>query len=232
MSHIDDSSRIINSEISDDVELYRFAEVKNSILSNNSVIGDFSRSINSHLLAYSKLDRFNLLYYSKLGSYSYTGANTMIFHADIEKFCSISWGVTIGGGEHNYKRISSHDFFYNNRYGLIPENCKDNHNRYNQACQLGNDVWVGANATILRGVSVGDGAIVGANSLVNKDVPPYAIVAGSPAKIIKYRFSEEIIKELLKLEWWNLPSEILKKNYELILSEDISLVIERLKKDL
>lgn len=75
---------------------------------------------------------------------------------------------------------------------------------------IGNDVWVGANVIIARGVKIGDGAIIGANSLVINDVPPYAIVGGSPAKVLKYRFSEEIIQDLLALQWWNYPLDILK----------------------
>ena len=68
---------------------------------------------------------------------------------------------------------------------------------------IGNDVWIGTNVVIMRGIKIGDGAIVAAGSIVTKDIPPYTIVAGCPAKIIKYRFAEEIIKQLLELKWWN-----------------------------
>lgn len=77
---------------------------------------------------------------------------------------------------------------------------------------IGHDVWIGCNATILRGVTVGCGAVIGANALVNKDVPPYAIVGGVPARIIKYRFEKEIIEKLMTLEWWNWNVEKIRKN--------------------
>ena len=74
-------------------------------------------------------------------------------------------------------------------------------------CHIGNDVWIGRNAVIKDGVTVGDGAIIGTSAVVTKDVPPYAIVVGVPARIIRYRFSPEIIEALLELRWWDLPLE-------------------------
>ena len=232
MSNKKEFLTIKDSNVSSKAEIYRFAEIKNSRIAKNAIVGDFSRVINSNMEIGSKLDRSNLLYYSALGDNTYTGAQDMIFHSSIGKFCSISWGVTIGGGEHNYKRISSHDFFYNNRYDIKPQEYEDPYNRYGEKCIIGNDVWIGANSTILRGVEVGHGAIVGANSVVSKDVPPYAIVVGSPAKLIKYRFEKSIIKELLQLKWWDLPTETLKANYKNLLSEDILDVINKLRNQL
>lgn len=72
---------------------------------------------------------------------------------------------------------------------------------------IGNDVWIGANAIILQGVTIGDGAIIAAGAVVTKDVPPYAIVGGVPAKVIKYRFSDEVILKLLQIKWWDKPEE-------------------------
>ena len=79
---------------------------------------------------------------------------------------------------------------------------------------IGNDVWIGARATILSGVTVGDGAVIGAGALVAKDVPPYAIVGGVPARLIKYRFSSEIINELLEIKWWDWDSKKLTQNID------------------
>ena len=77
---------------------------------------------------------------------------------------------------------------------------------------VGNDVWIGARAIIMDGIKIGDGAIIGANSVVTKDVPPYAIVAGCPAKLIRYRFSEDVINKLLELCWWDYPKEFIVNN--------------------
>lgn len=82
----------------------------------------------------------------------------------------------------------------------------------NGPISVGNDVWVGARAIILSGVSIGDGAVVGAGSIVTDDVEPYSVVAGVPADRVKWRFSEEIREKLLKLEWWNLPEDVLQQN--------------------
>ena len=80
---------------------------------------------------------------------------------------------------------------------------------------IGNDVWIGARSIIMDGVSIGDGAIVAAGSVVTKDVPPYAVVGGSPAKIIKYKFSQDIIDRLEEIQWWNLPDEEITKVVDL-----------------
>lgn len=88
---------------------------------------------------------------------------------------------------------------------------------------IGNDVWIGARSIIMDGVSIGDGAIVAAGSVVTKDVPPYAVVGGSPAKIIKYKFSQDIIDRLEEIQWWNLPDEEITKVVDLFHVENPSL---------
>ena len=90
---------------------------------------------------------------------------------------------------------------------------------------IGNDVWIGSGVFIKNGITIGDGAIVGAHAVVTKDVPPYAIVCGNPARIIRYRLSDDIIKQLLELKWWNLPDDIIKQ----IPYDDVYKAIEFLK---
>jgi hypothetical protein len=85
---------------------------------------------------------------------------------------------------------------------------------------VGNDVWIGYEALVLSGVRIGDGAVVGARSVVTKDVPPYAIVAGNPAKLIRYRFSPEVVEQLLDLKWWDKSEEWISQNMVYLLSED------------
>ena len=120
----------------------------------------------------------------------------------IGKFCSIADGVRILlGGEHNYRLGSTYPF--DNiliRFHELGPTVKTKGD-----ITIGNDVWIGYGAIILSGVSIGDGAVIGAGSLVTKDVAPYAIVAGNPAKLIKYRFNPDTIKHLLELRWWNQP---------------------------
>lgn len=130
----------------------------------------------------------------EIGNYTYIGTYSNITKAKIGNYCSIGNFVTIGPGEHKMDRIStSHWFASDDNYTELTE--KD--------CVIDNDVWIGVGAIIRRGVHVGNGAVVGANSFVNSDVPPFAIVAGNPAKIIRYRFDPNKIKRILKSNWWN-----------------------------
>ena len=194
------------------VTIYGRGELTESEAGINSIIGEFSRVRNSVLGSFVRIDRNNFIMDTKIGSYSYTGPFDMIFNCVIGKFTSISYGVTIGPPEHDYSLLSTHPFIYNSNYNILE---KDNllvNNKLSRTLYIGNDVWIGCNATILRGIQIGDGAIIGANSLVNKDVPPYAIVAGSPAKIIKFRFPTEIIKRLQKIKWWNWEISKIRRN--------------------
>jgi len=128
----------------------------------------------------------------------------------IGKFCSIASNVRIfGGGEHNINLISTYPlkkFFQS--YGVDPNVISKG------PTIIGNDVWIGMNSIILSGVSIGDGAIIGAGSVVTKDVLPYAIVAGNPAKLIRHRFNEKQIEKLLQIQWWNWPLEKIIANID------------------
>jgi acetyltransferase-like isoleucine patch superfamily enzyme len=131
----------------------------------------------------------------------------------IGSFCSIAYGVKIGLGNHPTKWVSTHPFAYDKKYGFVNIS-KSFEEQTNKNCIIGNDVWIGANATILAGIHIGDGAIIGANSLVTHDVAPYCIVAGTPAKRIRYRFDEEMIARLLELKWWNWDDARIKQNVD------------------
>ena len=121
---------------------------------------------------------------------------------------------------HDYLSVSTYpwDTIYGKKF-----NYKINRKRQ---IIIGNDVTIGANVTIMGGVTIGNGAVVGANSLVTKDIPPYAIVGGNPAKIIKYRFEDEIIEKLNEIKWWNWSEEKIKENMDCILG-DVKLFVEK-----
>ncbi|EGI74691.1 CatB-related O-acetyltransferase [Pseudoalteromonas distincta] len=138
---------------------------------------------------------------SSIGSYSYIGRNCFISKSSIGRYCSIANNVSIGQGEHDLTKISTSSIFYDSPYELLTS----------KNCIIKDDVWIGVDAIILRGVTVGTGAVVGANSVVTKDVPPYSVVVGSPAKLIKYRFEEDKITEILKSEWWKETPKAAKK---------------------
>lgn len=134
-----------------------------------------------------------------IGSYTYIGHNANITRAVIGNYCSIGNYVCIGPGEHDLTQLSTSHHFYTgpNWYDALTA----------QDCIIGNDVWIGVGAIIRRGVTVGNGAVIGANSFVNRDVPPFAVVAGCPARIIKYRFAPDKIKRLEKSHWWDMSPD-------------------------
>lgn len=148
---------------------------------------------------------------SSIGYASYIGNRSFIKNTKIGRYTCIATDViTVAGSHPTSKFVSIHPAFYSTRkqsgFTYVNEekysdfNYIDFDHKYTVA--VGNDVWIGSSVKIMEGVTIGDGAVVAAGAIVTKDVPPYAIVGGVPAKIIKYRFDEETIQKLLKLKWW------------------------------
>lgn len=163
--------------------------------------------------------------HTKIGGWTYIEPNCLLQGvSQIGRFCSIAEGCTFTNGDHCIHALSTSPYFY----GLLKvcgsssfptdlaainlENISKN--IPDELCtppiMIQNDVWIATRSTILKGVTVGDGSIVGAGSVVTKDVPPYAIVAGNPAKVIKYRFNQKQIDRLLDLKWWDYGPDICK----------------------
>ena len=130
-------------------------------------------------------------------------------NVEIGKYCSFADKITIiAGGEHDIDWVSNYPFI--DRWHL-KEYFHLKKPRFKGNIKIGNDVWIGHGTLILSGVNIMDGAVIGAGSVITKDVPPYAVVGGNPAKVIKYRFSENVINELLKIKWWDWEEEKIKK---------------------
>jgi len=133
---------------------------------------------------------------------------------EIGGFCSIAKDVTIQEYNHDVARISTYymrsNIFKTDRIG-------DHVSR--GGIRIGNDVWIGGKAMILSGVTIGDGAVIAAGAVVTRDVPPYAIVGGTPAKVLKYRFTPDVIEKLLQMKWWNWPVDKIRSNKDLFWSE-------------
>ncbi|MCI6508154.1 MAG: CatB-related O-acetyltransferase [Bacilli bacterium] len=155
--------------------------------------------------------------------------NNVLYHYPINhdkliigKFFSIACGAKFlfNGANHTLKSLSTYPFpiFYEEwSHGIWADKSWDNKGDI----KIGNDVWIGYDAIIMAGVTIGDGAIIATRAVVTKDVPPYTIVGGVPAKIIRKRFSDEVIEELLKQKWWDLPNEEILKRIKYIQTGDI-----------
>lgn len=155
---------------------------------------------------------------AKFGAYSFFRGGRVSSLESIGRFCSVAPGVSIGDGEHPISFLSTHQFQYGGKGFDFWPDFRENKNAIQLTDEdiekrspvIGNDVWIGANVFIARGVTVGDGAVIAAGAVVVKDVAPYMIVGGVPAKIIRPRFEQAIIDELLEIKWWNYDLVSLK----------------------
>lgn len=151
------------------------------------------------------------IFNSKIGKGTYISSNSKITNTTFGKFCSIGPNLVCGWGMHPIDGISTSPYFYStekqNGYTISDKKIVEDR----KPIFIGNDVFIGANVTILDGVTIGDGAVVGAGAVVSKDIPDYAVAVGSPIQIKKYRFTEDQIIKLKKIEWWNFDDEKLKQ---------------------
>ena len=148
--------------------------------------------------------------YSSVGRYTYVSSGSGVIHTEIGAFCSVAANVSIGGGSHAMEYVSTSPIF-NEGGNVFGKNlAKLPYSPYKKT-KIGNDVWIGNRAIILQGVTVGNGAVIGAGSVVTKDVPPYAVVAGNPARLIRYRFDETTVEKLENSRWWEKSDAKLQK---------------------
>lgn len=145
------------------------------------------------------------------------------------KFCAMAVNVRFYlGGNHNTDAVSTYPFPL--LMSDYPKAASIPHPASKGNIVVGNDVWFGENAIILSGVTIGDGAVIGLGSVVTKDVPPYSIVAGNPARVRKMRFDDDVIAELLRIKWWDWPIERIKEHADLIAGSDPWKLIEVARK--
>lgn len=168
---------------------------------------------NSFFGRYNYIGQNTIITNSTIGDYTYVTEGANISNAVIGKFCSIGPRVIIAPGKHpSSVFVSTHPSIYSDPRNLIHNFVKRQVFEYEKNVKIGNDVWIGCNAVIIDGVSICDGAIIAANSVVVKNVEPYAIVGGNPAKLIKKRFEDDEIMFLLDFKWWDKPDAFIKTN--------------------
>jgi len=182
---------------------------KRPALSEEPAIHPTAHVRESRLGAWTAVGARTTIAESTMGDYSYVVNDSSIIYSEIGKFCSIAAHTRINPGNHPLERVALHHFTYRSKsYQLGPEDDRAFFDwRRAHKVVLGHDVWIGHGAVLLPGVSVGTGAAIGAGAVVSKDVPPFAIAVGVPAKVLRFRFPQAIQEKLLELAWWDWSRE-------------------------
>jgi len=180
-----------------DCKFYKGAELINSMLGGNNVLFNNVWVINS-----------------SIGAHTYIQKASTIVNANIGKFCSIAAAVSIGPGVHKLDSVSTHPAFYLKNTPLAKTYCLQDEFKSSKQTVIGHDVWIGVRAIILDGVTIGTGAVIAAGAVVTKNVEPYNIVGGVPAKVLKTRFTSAEIELALKSKWWDKDEQWLQQNYK------------------
>lgn len=221
---LSETAIISNSKYCEDIRLFRNVVLRDSTCGEGVSIGDDTTVERSTLGKNVAINRRSYINDCNIGNYSYSGINTTMNFTRLGKFCSLARNVDIGGFDHDYHKFTTMPMF---RFTQMNSGVKPKP-EYDSYCEIGNDVWIAAGAQVLHKVNIGDGAVIGGGAVVTRDVPPYAIVAGVPARIIKFRFPEEIISELLEIKWWDWPDKVILDNIDWLISTDVN--FETIKK--
>ncbi|SJZ70099.1 DapH/DapD/GlmU-related protein [Anaerorhabdus furcosa] len=168
------------------------------------------------LKEYTEVGCSNRLENVDLGKFSYTGEYCILQNVIVKNFSNIAAMVRIGATDHPIERPTLHHFTYRRRmFGLADEDDVEFFKtRASRITTIGHDTWIGHGAIIKPGITLGNGCVVGSGAVVTKDVEPYAIVVGNPARVLKYRFNTQQIEALEKISWWNWPAEKVIQNWQ------------------
>jgi virginiamycin A acetyltransferase len=200
--------KIKNSKILGSVSIGKNTLIRDSTLASGVIIGDNSKISSAIISGEVVVGRNTTI------SGPATGIYSLINPIKIGNFCSIARGVAIQEYDHQIDRLTSHFIFQNVfRESMVMDITSKG------PILIGNDVWIGANCIILSGVKIGNGAVIAAGSVVTKDIPDFGVVAGVPAKVIKFRFDDNEIKKINSLRWWNWSEDKIRQNRELFIEK-------------
>lgn len=174
-----------------------------------SKISFFTMLHNSKVHKTSAIEPGCRIYRTKIGRYTYISRNCTITNSEIGSFCSIADNVMISPGKHPVDFVSTSPVFYSER-NILKKCFNKTDFKESDETIIGNDVWIGSHAFIKGGVEIGDGSIIGAYTIVTKNIEPYSIVVGNPGRTIRKRFDDNTITRLLRSEWWNLDDKVLQ----------------------
>ena len=220
-SRIGEKSKVISSKIG-----FRFSQDENTICANNEIgnncsLGKNAVVVNSTCSDYVSIGNNVVLFDSFIESHTYVAQDVLGYNVKIGKYSSIGPRVIFGNGDHPVHKLSTSPEFYTPKSST-------GHSYVNAILfqeflpiTIGNDVWIGANVYIKHGIKIGDGAIIAAGAVVVKDIPPYSIYGGVPAKEIKKRFNNEVIEILANVKWWNWDDDKIKDSLSLFKKETI-----------
>ena len=235
-SRVDASAQVSGSVIGNATTLSAHTTVNNSVLNGqiligaHSIVGDCRFNGDVSCGEHCRLSEVEVFGPLEIGRYSSLWGPGLSVHSipeapvAIGNFCSIGRGTTFQTFGHNHRKLSTYFMgknFFNERW--------PNEKTSKGETRVGHDVWIGAHAVILGGVNIGTGAVVAANSVVTGEVPPYAIVAGAPARVIGRRFEENVVDQLLQLEWWTWPEEKIRENKFLFEGEFDETLLQKVK---
>jgi phosphonate metabolism protein (transferase hexapeptide repeat family) len=193
---------------------------KEPLILENSIIKDV------YFGEYVEVGINNNIQESSIDDFSYTSEYCQIIYSEIKKFVNIASFVRLNPGQHPMKRVTQHHMLYRREmFGFGSDDDSFFDWRREKKVVVGNDVWIGHNVTVMGGVTIGNGAVIGSGAIVTKDIPPFAIAVGNPAKVIKYRFDEKIIEKLEEIKWWDWDYEKIKSSIDEF--NDIETFIEK-----
>jgi acetyltransferase-like isoleucine patch superfamily enzyme len=227
MSYIEFVKVLVSSCLNYFVRMRKYSTLKRA---NSTCRIDITSTIND-----CRLGRYVVIFDSVnlsrtyIDDYTYIQSSSRIFNCTIGKFCSIAAGVTIAPGMHDLRCVTTHPALLQKSTPL-PVVFSNRDNQITHKCvTIGNDVWIGENAVILDGVSIGNGAVIAAGAVVIRDVVPFEVVGGVPAKHLKFRFDADTICSIQQSQWWSMSEEWLHKNSSKMLNVDDFIELCQLK---